>query len=69
MNILYDGMGEVSLTLLKNVDTRERVLEYLAEVIKRNSSRSGMQVTYAYPSYFLFINIFYCLVYGFFLIL
>lgn len=69
MNILYDGMGEVSLTLLKNVDTRERVLEYLAEVIKRNSSRSGMQVTYAYLSYFLFINIFYCLVYGFFLIL
>ncbi|WOL01706.1 putative ubiquitin conjugation factor E4 [Canna indica] len=44
MNILYDGLGEVFLILLKNVDTRERVLEYIAEVIKENSARSGIQV-------------------------
>ncbi|KAG6523946.1 probable ubiquitin conjugation factor E4 isoform X1 [Zingiber officinale] len=44
MNILYDGLGEVFLILLKNIDTRERVLEYLAEVIKKNSARSRMQV-------------------------
>ncbi|CAL9770215.1 unnamed protein product [Musa acuminata subsp. burmannicoides] len=58
MNILYDGMGEVSLTLLKNVDTRERVLEYLAEVIKRNSSRSGMQVDpFSCASSGMFVNL------------
>ncbi|XP_010904932.1 probable ubiquitin conjugation factor E4 [Elaeis guineensis] len=44
MNVLYDGLGEVFLALLKNVDTREKVLEYLAEVIKKNSARSRMQV-------------------------
>ncbi|XP_043723166.1 probable ubiquitin conjugation factor E4 [Telopea speciosissima] len=44
MNNLYDGLGEVLLTLLKKTDTRESVLEYLAEVIKKNSSRSQMQV-------------------------
>ncbi|XP_042517215.1 probable ubiquitin conjugation factor E4 [Macadamia integrifolia] len=44
MNNLYDGLGEVLLTLLKNPDTRESVLEYLAEVIKKNSSRAHLQV-------------------------
>ncbi|XP_077211467.1 putative ubiquitin conjugation factor E4 [Tasmannia lanceolata] len=44
MNNLYDGLTEVLLALLKNTDTRESVLEYLAEVIKRNSSRSHIQV-------------------------
>ncbi|XP_072992148.1 probable ubiquitin conjugation factor E4 [Typha latifolia] len=44
MNILYDGLGEVFLTLLKNVDTREKVLEYIAEVIKKNAARSRIQV-------------------------
>ncbi|KAJ6802526.1 putative ubiquitin conjugation factor E4 [Iris pallida] len=44
MNILYDGLGEVFLNLLKNVDTREKVLEYLAAVIMKNSARSRMQV-------------------------
>ncbi|OAY80595.1 putative ubiquitin conjugation factor E4 [Ananas comosus] len=44
MNILYDGLAEVFLTLLKNTDTREKVLEFIAEVIKKNAARSRMQV-------------------------
>ncbi|XP_022144478.1 probable ubiquitin conjugation factor E4 [Momordica charantia] len=44
MNNLYDGLAEVLLSLLKNTETRENVLEYLAEVINRNSSRAHMQV-------------------------
>lgn len=44
MNNLYDGLREVLLAILKNSDTRECVLEYLAELIKKNSSRSHLQV-------------------------
>ncbi|XP_038903926.1 probable ubiquitin conjugation factor E4 isoform X2 [Benincasa hispida] len=44
MNNLYDGIAEVLLSLLKNTETRENVLEYLAEVINRNSSRAHIQV-------------------------
>ncbi|PRQ32515.1 putative aminoacyltransferase, E1 ubiquitin-activating enzyme [Rosa chinensis] len=44
MNILYDGLAQVLLTLLKNPDTSEKVLEYLAVVINKNSSRAHMQV-------------------------
>ncbi|KAF8399550.1 hypothetical protein HHK36_015417 [Tetracentron sinense] len=44
VNNLCDGLGEVLLSLLKNTDTREGVLEYLAEVIKKNSSRAHIQV-------------------------
>ncbi|CAM8986271.1 unnamed protein product [Rhodiola kirilowii] len=44
MNNLYDGLAEVLLTLLKNSETRESVLQYLAEVINRNASRAHMQV-------------------------
>jgi ubiquitin conjugation factor E4 B len=44
MNGLYDGLKDVLLILLKNLDTREKVLEYIAEVINKNASRSGMQV-------------------------
>lgn len=44
MNNLYDGLGDVLLSLLKNADTRESVLQYLAEVIKRNASRAHIQV-------------------------
>lgn len=44
MNNLYDGLGEVLLSLLKNTDTRENVLEYLSEVINKNSSRAHLQV-------------------------
>lgn len=46
MNNLYDGLGEVLLILLKNTDTRENVLEYLAEVINKNASRAHIQVTF-----------------------
>ncbi|XWS32927.1 hypothetical protein CRYUN_Cryun22dG0032800 [Craigia yunnanensis] len=38
MNNLYDGLAEVLLCLLKNTETRESVLEYLAEVINKNAS-------------------------------
>ena len=44
MNNLYDGLGKVLLALLKNSDTRESVLQYLAEVINRNLSRAHIQV-------------------------
>ncbi|KAI3960816.1 hypothetical protein MKW92_024394 [Papaver armeniacum] len=44
MNNLYDGVAEVFLYLLKNSDTRECVLSYLAEVIKKNATRAHMQV-------------------------
>ncbi|KAG6516824.1 hypothetical protein ZIOFF_027304 [Zingiber officinale] len=44
MNILYDDLVVVFHKLLNNQDTQERVLEYLAEVIKKNSARSRMQV-------------------------
>jgi len=41
---LQDGLRDVLLALLKNLDTREKVLEYLAEVINTNAGRSRMQV-------------------------
>ncbi|KAF3444825.1 hypothetical protein FNV43_RR14518 [Rhamnella rubrinervis] len=44
MNNLYDGLSEVLLSLLKNTETRHHVLEYLAEVINKNSSRAHIQV-------------------------
>ncbi|XP_057769616.1 probable ubiquitin conjugation factor E4 [Salvia miltiorrhiza] len=44
MNSLYDGLAEVLMCLLKNTNTRENVLEYLAEVINKNSSRGHLQV-------------------------
>lgn len=44
MNNLYDGLAEVLRCLLKNTNTRENVLEYLAEVINKNKSRANIQV-------------------------
>ncbi|KAI4389267.1 hypothetical protein MLD38_001507 [Melastoma candidum] len=44
MNNLYTGLSEIILALLKNPETRESVLEYLAEVINRNASRAHLQV-------------------------
>ncbi|KAL6598275.1 hypothetical protein ACP70R_046440 [Stipagrostis hirtigluma subsp. patula] len=44
MNGLYDGLKDVLLILLKNLDTREKVLDYIAEVINKNAARSHMQV-------------------------
>lgn len=44
MNNLYDGLTEVLRCLLKNTQTRESVLEYLAEVINKNGSRAHIQV-------------------------
>ncbi|KAM0860401.1 hypothetical protein ACQ4PT_046586 [Festuca glaucescens] len=44
MNNLQDGLRDILLVLLKNLDTRDKVLEYLAEVINKNVGRSRMQV-------------------------
>ncbi|KAL8124632.1 putative ubiquitin conjugation factor E4 [Apium graveolens] len=44
MNNLYDGLSEVLMCLLKNTNTRENVLQYLAEVINKNKSRAHIQV-------------------------
>ncbi|KAJ8775019.1 hypothetical protein K2173_020023 [Erythroxylum novogranatense] len=44
MNSLCDELGKILLTLLRASDTREHVLQYLAEVINRNSSRAQIQV-------------------------
>ncbi|TKY50213.1 ubiquitin conjugation factor E4 [Spatholobus suberectus] len=44
MNNLYDGLADILLILLKSTDTRENVLEYLAEVININASRAHIQV-------------------------
>ncbi|KAG0460236.1 hypothetical protein HPP92_023364 [Vanilla planifolia] len=44
MNILYDNLAEVIFMLLKNVDTRVKVLDYIAAVIMKNSARSRIQV-------------------------
>lgn len=44
MNTLYDGLAEVLLCLLRNFETRDSVLEYLAEVINKNASRAHIQV-------------------------
>lgn len=46
MNTLYDGLSEALRILLKSTDTRENVLEYLAEVINLNASRAQMQVNF-----------------------
>ncbi|KAF5207571.1 Ubiquitin conjugation factor e4 [Thalictrum thalictroides] len=58
MTNLHDGLGEVLLSLLKNTDTRESVLEYLAEVIKKNSARAHIQVDpLACASSGMFVNL------------
>ncbi|CAN1143891.1 Probable ubiquitin conjugation factor E4 [Linum perenne] len=44
MNNLHEGLSDVLLTLVVNADTRERVLQYLAEVININASRAHIQV-------------------------
>nr|XP_043615254.1 probable ubiquitin conjugation factor E4 [Erigeron canadensis] len=44
MNNLYDGLAEILRSLLKNTSTRENVLQYIAEVINKNASRSHIQV-------------------------
>ncbi|XP_023745676.1 probable ubiquitin conjugation factor E4 [Lactuca sativa] len=44
MNNLYDGLAEILRSLLKNTNTRENVLQYIAEVINKNASRAHIQV-------------------------
>ncbi|XP_026430496.1 probable ubiquitin conjugation factor E4 [Papaver somniferum] len=44
MSNLHDGLEDVLLCLLNSKDTRERVLEYLGDVIEKNSSRAHMNI-------------------------
>ncbi|XP_057872482.2 probable ubiquitin conjugation factor E4 [Cryptomeria japonica] len=44
MNQIYEGLHFVLYALLKNSNTREKVLEYLAEVIKKNAARAQINV-------------------------
>ncbi|KAE8724840.1 putative ubiquitin conjugation factor E4 [Hibiscus syriacus] len=44
MNTLYNDLADVLLCLLRNAETRDSVLEYLAEVINKNASRAHIQV-------------------------
>ncbi|XP_010258183.1 PREDICTED: probable ubiquitin conjugation factor E4 [Nelumbo nucifera] len=44
MNNLYDDLEKVIRALLQKADTRESTIEYLAEVINKNSSRAHIQV-------------------------
>lgn len=52
MNNLYDGLAEVLMSLLKNTVIRENVLEYLAAVINKNSSRAHLQVSFQSRSHY-----------------
>eukprot|EP00252_Welwitschia_mirabilis_P016787 TRINITY_DN3721_c0_g1_i1.p1 TRINITY_DN3721_c0_g1~~TRINITY_DN3721_c0_g1_i1.p1 ORF type:complete len:1020 (+),score=199.58 TRINITY_DN3721_c0_g1_i1:182-3241(+) len=44
MHQLYEGLHSVIYALLKNTSTREKVLEYLAEVINKNAGRAHINV-------------------------
>lgn len=44
MHQLYEGLHNVLYHLLKNSNTREKVLEYLAEVIEKNAARAGINI-------------------------
>jgi ubiquitin conjugation factor E4 B len=44
MHQLYDGLHDVILKLLKTAEAREKVLQYLADVIQKNANRVQMQV-------------------------
>lgn len=57
MNNLYDGLAEVLRCLLKNTNTRENVLEYLAEVINKNKSRANIQVIFSPEHEIVQVNI------------
>lgn len=44
MHQLYEGLHNVLYHLLKNSNTREKVLEYLAEVIDKNAGRARINI-------------------------
>jgi ubiquitin conjugation factor E4 B len=44
MHQLYDGLYDVILKLLKTAEAREKVLQYLADVIQKNANRVQIQV-------------------------
>ncbi|KAF2283608.1 hypothetical protein GH714_012184 [Hevea brasiliensis] len=50
MNNLYDDLEKVLVTLLRNSDTHEHVLRYLAETINRNSSRAHIAWSIIIPT-------------------
>lgn len=47
---LYNGLHEILLRLLRSSETREYVLNYLAEVVTKNGARSQMQVKSSHPN-------------------
>jgi hypothetical protein len=51
---LYDGLHEIVLKLLRTADTRESMLQYLAEVVQKNASRSQLQVTHLQQAIWFF---------------
>lgn len=46
MHQLYDGLHEVLMKLLRNSETKEAVLQYLADVIQKNGNCSQLQVNF-----------------------
>ena len=44
MHQLYEGLHTVLYHLLKNSNTREKALEYLAQVIDKNAARAQMNI-------------------------
>ncbi|KAI3877173.1 hypothetical protein MKW92_051128 [Papaver armeniacum] len=54
---LHDGLEEVLLSLLRSCDTQESVFEYLAEIIRRNSSMAKLQVDPNCGSLGMFVNL------------
>ncbi|KAI3958393.1 hypothetical protein MKW98_011081 [Papaver atlanticum] len=54
---LHDGLEEVLLSLLRNCETQESVFEYIAEIIRRNSSMAKLQVDPNCGSLGMFVNL------------
>ncbi|KAK8707547.1 hypothetical protein V6N13_058603 [Hibiscus sabdariffa] len=58
MNTSYNDLAEVLLCLLRNLETRDSVLDYLAEVINKNASRAHLQVDpISCASFGMFVNL------------
>ncbi|XP_026435101.1 probable ubiquitin conjugation factor E4 [Papaver somniferum] len=56
-NCLHDGLEKVLLLLLENADTRESVLQFIAELILKNSSMANIHVDKTCASLGMFVNL------------
>ncbi|KAI3936859.1 hypothetical protein MKW92_033569 [Papaver armeniacum] len=54
---LHDGLEKVLLLLLENADTRESVLQFIAELILKNSSMANIHVDKTCASLGMFVNL------------